>query len=604
MDAIAWIENGIVLSLLPLAVWILVSGVDDLFLDLVAAWGWLRRRHVAPPPDEELTRKRPQRIALMIPAWNEHRVIGQMLEHNLGAIHYDNYDVFVGCYPNDDFTVAAVHEAEARFSRVHAALCPHDGPTSKADCLNWVFQRILLHEERNQVRYDIIVVHDAEDLIHPEEFRWINHYSDCYGMIQVPVLPLATPPWRLTHGVYCDEFAEYQTKDVPARQKLRSFVPSNGVGTGYARWALERLAESASNRIFQPDSLTEDYENGIRLHRLGCPQLFVPLTRVAGAPVATREYFPQTFRTALRQRTRWVTGIALQAWEHHGWRGGWRQAYWFWRDRKGLVGNLATVWANFVLLYGTASWAWSQYSGGPWSLAALSGRSVTRALLWATVFLALERVAVRMGCVARWYGWPSALFTPVRTFWANALNALATASAIGRYAAARWRRQSLTWLKTDHMYPNRGALMRQRTLGEVLVDARSISQAALDQARGSRPPGVRLGDHLLRLGLVGEEDLYRALSEQHGVPFVRLDPREAPLWVVRALPAAQARKWKLAPFRVSAGALSVGGPEIPGDEVCREIERTTGLEVRFHFITPTNLRQMFDALLGRTKAAS
>jgi adsorption protein B len=604
MDLVAWIENGIILSLLPLAVWILVSGLDDLFLDFVAVWGWLSRHRIAPPLDEELTHKRRRRIAMMIPAWNEYRVIGQMLEHNLGAIHYDNYDVFVGCYPNDDFTAAAVREAEARFPNVHLALCPHPGPTSKADCLNWIYQRILLHEERCQVHYDIIVVHDSEDLIHPEEFRWINHYSDCYGMIQIPVLPLPTPPWRLTHGVYCDEFAEYQTKDVPARQKLRSFVPSNGVGTGYARWALDRLAQSASNCIFQPDSLTEDYENGIRLHQLGCPQLFVPLTRVAGAPVATREYFPQTFGSALRQRTRWVTGIALQAWEHHGWRGGWRQVYWFWRDRKGLVGNLVTVWANFVVLYGMATWAWSQYTGGPWSLAGLSGQTATRALFWATVTLAVERLAVRMACVARWYGWPSALFTPVRMFWANAVNSLATASAIARYTAARLRRQSMVWLKTDHMYPNRAALMQQRTLGEILVDARAISQAALAEANGGRPSDVRLGEHLLRLGAVSEEDLYRALSERHGVPFERLDPREAPLWVVRALPAAQARKWSLAPFRVSAGALYVAGPEIPTDEMRREIQRSTGLEMRFHFITPSNLRQVFEAVLGRGRAAT
>lgn len=604
MDCVHWFEHVVVFSLLPLAVWILLSGIDDLYLDLVAAWGWLFRRRLAPPPEEELARKSQRRIALMIPAWNEHRVIGQMLDHNLGAIRYSNYDVFVGAYPNDDFTVAAVREAEARLPRVHLALCPHDGPTSKADCLNWVYQRMLLHEERSGIHYDIVVVHDSEDLIHPEEFRWINYYSDSYGMVQIPVLPLPTSPWRLTHGVYCDEFAEYQTKDVPARQKLKSFVPSNGVGTGYARWALDRLAESASNRIFQPDSLTEDYENGLRLHQLGCPQIFVPLTRVEGAPVATREYFPQRFGAALRQRTRWVTGIALQSWERHGWRGGWRQLYWFWRDRKGLAGNLVTVWANFVLLYGTATWFWSRYTGGTWGMAELSSQAAPRILFWATVFLAVERVAVRMACVARWYGWFFALFTPLRTFWANALNALATASALGRYMAARLRRQSLIWLKTDHMYPNRAALMQQRRLGEILVDARAIAPSALNMARNTQAPGVRLGEHLVHLGLASEEAVYRALSEQHGAPFERLDPLETPVWVVRTLPAAQVRKWKLAPFRVNAGALYVAGPEFPSAETCREIQRFTGLEVRFHFITPTNLRLIFDSLLGRAKAAS
>jgi adsorption protein B len=37
--------------------------------------------------------------------------------------------------------------------------------------------------------------------------------------------------------------------------------------------------------------------------------------------MATREFFPQSIKTAIRQRTRWVTGIALQTWDRHGWRG-------------------------------------------------------------------------------------------------------------------------------------------------------------------------------------------------------------------------------------------------------------------------------------------
>ena len=57
---------------------------------------------------------------------------------------------------------------------------------------------------------------------------------------------------ELSHGVYCDEFAEFQFKDMPARQLLGGFIPSNGVGTGFSRRALETLAEKYSNRIFEP----------------------------------------------------------------------------------------------------------------------------------------------------------------------------------------------------------------------------------------------------------------------------------------------------------------------------------------------------------------
>ena len=79
------------------------------------------------------------------------------------------------------------------------------------------------------------MLHDAEDLIHPQAFALINRERLRYDMVQVPVLPLKTGFGDVTHGVYCDEFAEFQMIDMRARQLSRSFIPSNGVGTGFAR---------------------------------------------------------------------------------------------------------------------------------------------------------------------------------------------------------------------------------------------------------------------------------------------------------------------------------------------------------------------------------
>ena len=82
-----------------------------------------------------------------------------------------------------------------------------------------------------------------------------------------------------------------------ARQLSRSFIPSNGVGTGFAREILDRLASERGGMVFDPASLTEDYEIGVYIHKAGCPQLFAPLRRGDGKFVATREYFPRRART-------------------------------------------------------------------------------------------------------------------------------------------------------------------------------------------------------------------------------------------------------------------------------------------------------------------
>ncbi len=591
--------DRIVAACLPwLAAWILLSGVDDLFLDVVCFSAWLRRLWCPPSFSPLRESKAEKRTAILVPLWHEDGVIGKMLDHNVGAIQYRNYALFAGAYPNDGPTVAAVRRAAARLPRVHLALCPHDGPTSKADCLNWIYRRMLDYERQHAVRFDVIVVHDAEDLIHPEELRRIDRALDRCGMVQIPVLPLRTPFRRFTHGVYCDEFAEYQTKDVPARLLLGGFLPSNGVGTGYARWALEAAAVGRHGRVFDPGCLTEDYEIGLRLHQNGCRQVFLPIQFVAGQPVATREFFPQRLRPALKQRTRWVLGISLQAWERHGWSGGWRRLYWFWRDRKGLAGNPASALANLILAYGLATWIWSRAAGAPWALGSL-GHPWLAPLLYPTLFLTLHRTAVRCGCVARIYGWKFAAGVPLRMFWANWINFFATAAALARYAAARLLGRPLVWLKTEHDYPTRSRLIAHKPpLGEVLVRAGQITEEQLRRALASKQPHVRLGEYLVAAGPLTEDAVYSGLSLQQSVPFAPLSGGRIRTGVARALPGPVARRCRVVPFRVDGGKLYLAGPEYPSDETMEHLRSFTRLRIEFHYITPGNYARLSAELLG------
>ena len=80
--------------LVPLVLWILISGLDDLFITL--AFLCTRRRSFPWPSDADLDAVPERRIAILLPLWREHRVIGQMLERNLAAIRYSAYDIFAG----------------------------------------------------------------------------------------------------------------------------------------------------------------------------------------------------------------------------------------------------------------------------------------------------------------------------------------------------------------------------------------------------------------------------------------------------------------------------------------------------------------------------
>ena len=597
----AKLDHWVALLLTPLAFWILLNGLDDCIIDVAAALAWLRHRssthpdHKA-PTDEELAAAPARRMAVFVAVWKEHRVIQKMIDNNVTRLHYPRFDFFVGAYPNDGPTVTAVREAMKRHSNVHLSVCPHDGPTSKADCLNWIYQRMMLHEEEHGLKFDMILTHDAEDLMDPDALTWINYYAQWHDMVQIPVLALPTPLREVSHGVYCDEFCEYQHKDMMARAYLGGFIPSSGVGTGFSRRALEMLAAAHANRIFEPGCLTEDYENGFRIARLGLSQKFVPVQVRHGRAIATREFFPRRFSPAIRQRSRWITGISLQSWEFHDFRETMQYLYWFWRDRKSVVNNLVGPLTNVFFVYGAATLAWAITAHRPWGLgheaAWLAAASV------AGLSLQVLHTLIRIGCCSRIYGWPFALAAPLRMVAGNWINCLATCRAISTYTSAKLRGKPLRWAKTDHAYPNRTSLLTDRKrLGEILAGGQWIVPAQLEAALASQPPTRRLGEHLLHLGLITESDLYAALALQNNLPMGKPEPSSVSVAVTRSLPSDVSLKWHVLPFRIAAGELYVAGSEIPDDAMHGEIRKFSSLEIRFQLVTPSEYQELADQYL-------
>jgi len=579
----AWLVGWL---LVPLSIYIFVSAFDDFLVDLLWLWRCLtgRLRPAAPPHSPAARPERP--IVIAIPCWHEAAVIGEMLDHNLAALRYSNYRVLVGVYANDPDTLRQVNEAAKRHPKVRAVRLPHDGPTVKADCLNWI-SHALEDEERELGReFVCLVQHDAEDLIHPDELALFNSHLDETGFLQLPVLPLASPLRALTHGVYCDDFAESQGKDLLTRHRAGAFVPGCGVGTAVRRDVLRQLMDQGGH-VFDPASLTEDYDLGLRLFRMGVTQLFLPLRTDRGGFVATREYFPKRWSAAVRQRSRWIAGNALQGWERHGWRGNWAMRWFLWRDRKGLWGNPISLLCNVLLAAGLWTWTLHVARGTPWVLA-----SAVHVTTWLVPLLGLNfalmcvRLAVRMAASGRLYGPRFAVLVPLRFFWANFLNAAATLRACQTWASAKLRGRPLAWAKTSHDYPTRGALLsRKKPLSEVL-EMMNLGPASFFEQALLRCPGTVLqSEFLVSEGLLGEDDALEALCLQHSLPRAPVDALDAPPRVRRTLPARVAERWRAVPFRIASGTLHVATATVPSDEMLADLQGFTLLKIRFYLIS-------------------
>jgi adsorption protein B len=345
--------------------------------------------------------------------------------------------------------------------------------------------------------------------------------------------------------------------------------------------------------VFEPRCLTEDYENGFRINRLGLKQFFVPIHFHNGGFVATREYFPRVFSRAVRQRTRWVTGIALQSWEFHGWRDLLRHPYWFWRDRKAVLANLTAPVANLLTVYGAVTWAAAAALHHPWGLAAAMHTAWLPRVCELTLSIQAMHLGMRAWCSARVYGWRFASAVPLRILCANLMNFLATFHAVRQYAEAKFHHRPLVWLKTDHAYPTREALVSHRPkLGEVLTGSGYITPEQLAHALATQPPQTRIGEWLVRQGSLTMEHLYEALALSECVPLGKPSREEISKHVTRLLPAEVARTCSLLPFRVVAQQLYVVGIDMPDDAVRKRIADFCSLEIRFHLVTPSEFSEL------------
>lgn len=570
---------------------LLLSGADDFIPLLLCFRHWLKQKFSDPYAPVLLKLPEDDRpIAIFVPCWRESDVIADMVRHNLAAIRYKNFDFILGVYPDDLETLAVVETLRKTYRNVHVSVCPHPGPTSKADCLNWIYHRMeLLERERGQL-FETVLLHDAEDIIHPDALRIINRERARYAMVQVPVLPLPTPVTEFTHGVYCDEFAEFQIIDMRARGFCGSFTPSNGVGTGFARTILSRLGEERG-LVFDPQSLTEDYEIGVHIHNLGFAQIFVPLDFAAPTLPATREYFPRKVKSAIRQRTRWVTGVALQGWERQGWAGSIATKYWFWRDRKGLITNPLSLLTNVLFIVGVMDFTCANALGRP-CIFEVTSPEVLR-LCACTSTLQFFRLALRMLCVRKIYGTLFALAVPMRSFHGNFLNCFASIFAVRNYFLGRLRRRPLAWSKTDHSYPTRGAVpVATRDLHEVLVDTGALDEAKAVTARSEVLVAEDLADYLLSSNTVSEDQLRHALSLQSGLASAQVTTTEVKRRVVQSLPVTIQKRHGIVPFKVENGRLLVAGTRVPTEDLFAELRPHTRLTIEYQLVSKRNFDEL------------
>ena len=491
IDALTYYLYGLRGLTWVLAVVLLVLGFDDLLIDI---FYWLRRvvryfrfyRGGVPDQDQLLVQGHEQPLAVMVPAWQEAGVIGEMARLAASSLDYENYQIFVGTYPNDQVTQAEVDEVCARYSHVHKVICARPGPTSKADCLNNIIEAIQRFEQQAGVQFAGFVLHDAEDVIEPLELRLFNFLLPRKDLIQVPVYPYAKRWWQFTAGHYVAEFAELHGKDIVLREALVGQVPSAGVGTCFSRQAIKALLTEGDGIAFDVQSLTEDYDIGFRLKQKGMNEVFARFSvhdrtlspfredgfgrsRATSRVICVREHFPDTFEHAVKQKARWITGIVFQGSASLGWTASPLLNYFLWRDRRGAVINLIGLLSTLVFIQLLAVWLLNGWLADSWRFDSVLGHDpLLHWLLTINGFLLLNRLFQRGYFVTRYYGLWQGLLSIPRMVWSNVVNFFANLRAI-RLVLKLGDARKVAWDKTSHELPALANTPRRTPLGQILM---------------------------------------------------------------------------------------------------------------------------------------
>lgn len=616
----------------------LIFGIDDIIWILSSLVS--RLIHHRKSGDEHLSfeimrRTPPKMLAVTIAAWHEANVIGDVIMNFLNTADYPKSMVhlFVGVYPNDPDTIAAVTEVSKIFPNVHPVINCQEGPTTKAQNINHVIRQIRRFEEEHGIRFASLTVHDSEDVIHSYELLATNYLIDAHDAIQFPVFPILEMPRfsnffrQMTTATYADEFAENHYITLIQRRDLKAFVPCAGTGFALSRKCLDLFGDED---VLPSGSLTEDYLLSLILYKKGIPLHYVldRLPRVTENGkirmdyITTRSLFPATFRAAVRQKTRWTYGITMQSvhlsdvFKSRGIPLAGR--YTFYKDLRGklvnllpLIGYIASVYGMLAILF---HWGPFYEQGSPVAYMAL-----------AVLLITIVRQTFRAYALYHVYGFRSVFFGcllpplfPLRLIYGNIINFVATWRAIkmritgGRMAPGkqgRSRKQAprkgVKWAKTDHTFLSRDQLRRyRRMLGDSLIMQGYLTpeqfREALDHV--DRAHGQQIGAYLIRQGLITEEQMTRALGHVKHIQFIpddvaeRLDYPEA----LKSFDPAWLLKLQILPLTFKDDTWIIGITSETSDQAQQIFREKTGSKVDCMYLTPLFLKK---ALSRAAKAA-
>ena len=140
-------------------------------------------------------------------------------------------------------------------------------------------------------------------------------------------------------------------------------------------------------------------------------------------------------------------------------------------------------------------------------------------------------------------------------------------------------------------------------LGELLTKASLITQDQLkDALKVQKESGAKLGETLIKLGFVSEEEITECLSQQFGVPSINLEHFEIDSSVIKLISAEVARKYNILPVNKTGATITIAMADPTNVFAMDDIKFMTGYNVEPVVASELGIKAAIDNYYGTTSA--
>ncbi|MDX2156365.1 MAG: glycosyltransferase [Hyphomicrobiaceae bacterium] len=234
---------------------------------------------------------RPRSVAVLVPGFNEEKVICKTVQSLLGSTIAERLEIIVIDDGSTDRTSEVVKETFAGDARVRVFKKPNGG---KSAALNFGIEA---------TSAEIVVAIDADTMLEPDAIELlVRHFHDPR---------LGAVAGNAVVGNQCNmitrmQALEYVTSQSLERRAMEIFNAIAVVPGAIGAWRRQALIEAGG---YGHDTLAEDADLTIELERRGWKVIYEPNARALTEA-------PETVRAFLKQRFRWMFGTLQVAWKN------------------------------------------------------------------------------------------------------------------------------------------------------------------------------------------------------------------------------------------------------------------------------------------------